>query len=305
MILLIGRLALNQDFTLESALTPCLLRSIAIIRQLLSRKALQRLIPLVVLVIVVGVYWWFFYDFPYTRDAYISAGVSNVSAQVSGTIRRVFVKDNQFVKQGQALFAIDSRAYQAAVDQQQLQLTLARDQLTAAQRAVPHRANQVMIAQDKLNAAKLSLQIAEQHLQQTVVKAKISGYLSNMQLQVGSYIKAGQALFALINPQSWVCIARFRETVLAQLHIGDKVTVKLAMYPGYHLQGEITSIGWGINREQSSGDAAPSSLPYLKATEDWVRISQRFPVRIRLLNIDNHYPLRLGASASVYAKAAN
>ena len=69
------------------------------------------------------------------------------------------------------------------------------------------------------------------------------------------------------------------------------------MYPGKVFHGHVKSIGWGINRVQS-GNVAPSTLVYLEATEDWIRIAQRFPVRIYIDDLTDEYPMRIGASAT-------
>ncbi|WP_019218214.1 hypothetical protein [Legionella tunisiensis] len=71
----------------------------------------------------------------------------------------------------------------------------------------------------------------------------------------------------------------------------------LDMYPGKVFHGHVGSIGWGINRVQS-GKVAPSTLVYLEATEYWIKIAQRFPVRIYIDDISSEYPLRIGASAT-------
>ena len=162
-------------------------------------------------------------------------------------------------------------------------------------------------------------------MSQTEIKAQTDGFISNVFLQKGNYMTPGQSMFALVrssatrlvflqkgnymtpghDTEQWWVIANFRETVLRRLHVHDKVEVYLDMYPGQTFQGQIESISWGVNRREASSNVVNSSLAYLKTTEDWIRIAQRFPVRIRLKNAPGRYSLRVGASARVKVIASS
>lgn len=175
-------------------------------------------------------------------------------------------------------------------------------QVAAAQQAL-------QIAKEDLNnsaikAATAEVDQAQFNLNHTIVKAPNDGYVSNFQLSVGQFVNSNKPLFALVESDKWWIITRYRETVLRKIHIGDPVKIHIDMYPGVTFKGIVESIAWGINREQSSSSAAPSTLAYLEATENWIRIAQRFPVRIKILDVEKKYPLRVGASASttVYEK---
>ena len=98
----------------------------------------------------------------------------------------------------------------------------------------------------------------------------------------------------------WLVITRYRETVLRHIKVGQKVTVWVDMYPGHKFHGVVESIGWGINRFQASNNVRESTLAYLEPTEYWIRIAQRFPVRILILDRDKKYQLRVGANAKTW-----
>ncbi|STX50734.1 hemolysin D [Legionella busanensis] len=131
----------------------------------------------------------------------------------------------------------------------------------------------------------------------TTIVAPTDGLITNFNLRVGQYIKTGEWLFAFIDTQQWWVETRYRETAIRLIKPGDKAKIWLDMYPGKTFHGHVKSIGWGINRVQSQG-VAPSSLVYMEPTEDWIRIAQRFPVRIYIDDISPDYPLRIGASAT-------
>ncbi|HHF7367122.1 TPA: efflux RND transporter periplasmic adaptor subunit [Legionella bozemanae] len=230
-----------------------------------------------------------FYD-TRSNDAYVSAHVVNMAAMVSGPVTRIYVKDNQRVKKGDKLIEIDSLPYVDAVQQAKFKLEIA----------------QLNYENEKVDAAKAKLKIAQAHfeldkanyrLNHTILVAPADGYITNFNLRVGQYIKKGEGLFALIETKQWWVVTRYRETALRLIQPGDKAKIMIDMYPGKVFHGHVDSIGWGINRVQS-GNVAPSTLMYLEATEDWIRIAQRFPVRIYIDDLSDEYPMRIGASAA-------
>tara|TARA_B100000989_G_scaffold290921_1_gene264740 strand:+ start:16521 stop:17537 length:1017 start_codon:yes stop_codon:yes gene_type:complete len=154
----------------------------------------------------------------------------------------------------------------------------------------------------RVHEAKAKLERAQYDLDQTIIKASRDGYVTNVLIEPGDFVNAGEPLFALVDTSEWWVITRYRETVLRRIKIGDNVNVHIDMYPGKSFRGVVDSIGWGINRAQASKTAAPSTLPYLEPTEYWVRIAQRFPVRIKIVDNDPNYPLRVGANAKTYVK---
>lgn len=131
----------------------------------------------------------------------------------------------------------------------------------------------------------------------TTLYAPTDGYITNFNLRKGQYVKEGDGLFALVETDCWWVVTRYRETSIRLIKPGDKAKIMLDMYPGKVFWGHVGSIGWGINRVQA-GEVAPSTLAYLEATEDWIKIAQRFPVRIYFDEISPDYPLRIGASAT-------
>lgn len=150
---------------------------------------------------------------------------------------------------------------------------------------------------NQVQAAKAVYNKARYLYTHTAVLAPSDGYITNFNLRHGQYIKVGQGLFALVESKHWWVVTRYRETAIRLIKPGDKAKIMLDMYPGKVFHGHVGSIGWGINRVQA-GKVAPSTLAYLEATEYWIKIAQRFPVRIEFDEINPAYPLRIGASAT-------
>lgn len=150
---------------------------------------------------------------------------------------------------------------------------------------------------NQMKAALASYKQACYLYQHTTIKAPSNGYVTNFNLRQGQYIKMGEGLFALVETNCWWIVTRYRETSIRLIKVGDKAKITMDMYPGKVFHGHVSSIGWGINRVES-GSVAPSTLAYLEATEDWIKIAQRFPVRIDIDDVSPDYPLRIGASAT-------
>lgn len=176
------------------------------------------------------------------------------------------------------------------------------DKIKEQEASIVEAQQQLKIAQTNLDdsevlAAQAELDQANYLLNHTTLTAPEDGYITNFNLRVGQYIAAGQGLFALVENKVWWVVTRYRETAIRLIKPGDKAKITIDMYPGKVFHGHVGSIGWGINRVQS-GNVAQSTLVYLEPTEDWIRIAQRFPVRIYIDDVSDDYPLRIGASAT-------
>src|SRR5246127_3970065 len=73
---------------------------------------------------------------PRTDDAAIRANIVGIAPQVSGPIVDLRVADNQFVKQGDLLFAIDCRPYEARLDRARADLALTVKEVDAQRKMI-------------------------------------------------------------------------------------------------------------------------------------------------------------------------
>jgi membrane fusion protein (multidrug efflux system) len=144
----------------------------------------------------------------------------------------------------------------------------------------------------QLRAAAAQLSKATHDRVKTHVTAPAEGLLSNVTLRPGATVQAGAPLFAIIEANRWWVDANFKETDLARVKVGQPATVRLDMYPDVTFDGMVESISAG------SG-ATFSVLPPENASGNWVKVTQRFPVRISLTNPPPDKPLRVGASTTV------
>jgi RND family efflux transporter MFP subunit len=275
---------------------------------------------LVTLVIVCMAGWaaWVLYlrymTDPWTRDSQVRANIVGIAPRVSGPIIRVAVRDNQQVKIGDLLFEIDPTDFNAQLNvaagqvlngeanlkqrQQDLdrQTELYRNHVVA-QQDFQNAQDNFSAAQAQLISAKANLELARLNLTYTKVFAPVNGYVTNMNTSEGTYVTAGKQLIALVDGSSFWIAAYFKETQVPHIQIGQKADLALMGYR-QPFQGVVRSIGWGIYVQDGSGSDATGLLPSISQTVDWVRLPQRFPVRIEPSGVPP-VPLRIGQTVSV------
>jgi len=251
---------------------------------------------------------------PWTRDAYVRANVVGVAPRVAGPIVQIPVKDNQAVKKGDLLFQIDPRTFQATLDQAKGQLAQAQAKLVDleanAKRAVDLLAKNVIsreqyddqvqafeAAKADVEAAQAAVENAQLNLDFTTVVSPVDGYLTNINTSPGTYVAAGQQLLALVDTSTFWVAAYFKETQINHVQPGDTVRITLMGHNGQPFEGEVVSTAWGIFVQDGS-TVGNQMLPDVQQTVDWVRLPNRFPVRVQVTG-EPPVPLRIGQTASV------
>ena len=150
----------------------------------------------------------------------------------------------------------------------------------------------------QLEAARADFRVAEKALANTKVLAPFDGKIVNLKTTVGDYVSIAENLFSLINTTAWFAIANFRETELKNIKIGDDVLIYVMANNQTPLQGKVHSIGWGVSPSSLNDN---TGLPNVPRSLNWVKVAQRFPVRITISNPPEEL-MRIGASVSVVIK---
>lgn len=147
-----------------------------------------------------------------------------------------------------------------------------------------------------VRAALAKVDQAKLDLENTRVSAPAGGLIANFSLRPGSTVQKEIPLFTIISDEEYWVDANFKETELDRVRPGQRAQIVVDMYRRHPFEGEVQSLSGG------SG-AAFSLLPAQNATGNWVKVTQRVPVRIRVLNPDPAFPLRIGTTASVRVRA--
>jgi membrane fusion protein, multidrug efflux system len=149
----------------------------------------------------------------------------------------------------------------------------------------------ILISQRPAMAARVDR--ARLDLARCRVVTPFNAYVTNMNISVGEYAKPGDPLFTLIDTRTWWVIANYREAKIKSIHIGSPVDVYLMGHPDRKFLGLVESIGYGVFPEDGGVE---TGLPNIERTINWVHLSTRFPVRIRIQNPDPDL-FRIGATA--------
>ena len=171
-------------------------------------------------------------------------------------------------------------------------MSLGEQQLASAAAALAGNPDIAIDDHPAVRTALAAVAGAERNLAKATVTAPADGIVSQVaNLNVGQFVATGTTIASLIETGDMWIEANFKETQLASLAPGLPVEVKVDAYPGVTFEGRL-EIDW-------SGDGAQFALiPAQNATGNWVKVTQRIPVRIAVTPIDGKV-LRAGMSAVV------
>ncbi|MET0546171.1 MAG: HlyD family secretion protein [Caulobacterales bacterium] len=168
----------------------------------------------------------------------------------------------------------------------------ARQTMAASLAALGGDVNQSIDDFPQVREAAARVESAQVGVNHTVIKALQAGTVTRVdQVQVGSYVNAGQPLFWMVAGEPWV-EANFKENQLENMRVGQEATVKVDAFPGEKLQARVMSFSPGTG-------AVFSAIPAQNATGNWVKVVQRLPVRLKLINPPADLPISAGLSAEV------
>ncbi|MCI1899417.1 MAG: HlyD family secretion protein [Enterobacter sp.] len=281
----------------------------------MSLKTIKYFSTLVVFALALIAGWWlwnFYMQSPWTRDGKIRAEQVSITPQVSGSITALLIKDNQFVKEGDVLFRIDDTPFHIALLNAQAQLAKAQSDLAKANNEANRRRHlsqnyisaedldtaniNVKAMQAGVEVAEATLKQAQWQLTQTVVKAPVDGWVTNLSTRTGNYATTGQPIFALVDSHSFYVVGYFEETKLRHIQVG--APAQITLYSGSkRLQGHVSSIGRAIYDQSVETDSG--LVPDIKPNVPWVRLAQRVPVRVEFDNLPDNITLVSGTTCTV------
>ena len=192
---------------------------------------------------------------------------------------------------------------QAALVQAQAQLsyaTLYHDQASSQAAESQAKLGQAIHAIDRVEtpesrrpALASRVDSARLDLERTRVVSPFDAYVTSMNISVGAYAHPGTPIFTLIDTRAWYVIANYRESKLKNIPIGAHVDVYLMGHPDRRFNGHVESIGYGVLPEDGK---LAAGLPDIERTLNWVHLSARFPVRVRMDDPDPQL-FRMGETA--------
>jgi len=148
-------------------------------------------------------------------------------------------------------------------------------------------------AQSGIYAAQLKT--AQDQLSYTKIRSPIDGYVGAKNVEVGRTVQPGESLMTIIPSTGVYITANYKETQLGNMRPGQPVDVKVDAYKGVKFHGHVQTIAPAAQNKFSL-------VPAQNATGNFVKVTQRVPVRILFDNPDPKYPLRPGMSVEASVK---
>jgi multidrug efflux system membrane fusion protein len=283
-------------------------------------KFIRKIITVIIVAgaVLITLYVWGIIErHPRTDDAAARANVVGIAPRVSGQTIKLNVQDNQAAKKGDVLFEIDPEDYRLILEKAKAELATVDRQLAQAQDTLhrmepllPHgfetaenvdkARTAVTTLQAQREGAIATINLEELHLSYCKVIAPFDGRVINLNISAGAHVTAGVPVFSLLDTTKWYVIANFREAEVRHMAPGSEAIVYLSSAPNQRFRGKVQGIGWAVKPEGEL-DLPPSGVPYIKRELNWVRVAQRFPVRIEVENPDQDL-FRMGASAVAIIK---
>lgn len=198
--------------------------------------------------------------------------------------------ENLFKDQAITKKQLDDSRFNAQTALQQLEnsrtdLSSAESRIDVLKAGIAKTEAALAVKQAKIEQTKLKLSY-------TKVFAPQAGRIGRKNVSEGQFVQAGTPLFSIVNDTTYWIIANFKESQLKKLVPGKEVDIEIDAYPDLKLKGTIESLS------EATG-AKFSLLPPDNASGNFVKVSQRLPVKILIKDIDK-YKDKLRAGLSVF-----
>ena len=224
-----------------------------------------------------------------------SAKIALLAAQ-SDYQRRAALMASQAVSQEEVQHAADTvKKAQAQLDAAVAKQATARSAVVTAQAqrnvTVANLGKNDVLSQPAVQTAMANIQTAWLNLNRTQIVAPIDGQIAKRGVQLGQKISAGTPLMVIVPLHDLWVDANFKESQIKDIHLGQAVNLTSDIYGK-----EVVYHGKVIGLSAGTGSAF-SVLPAQNATGNWIKVTQRLPVRIALDSKElQQHPLRVGLS---------
>ncbi len=180
-------------------------------------------------------------------------------------------RQQQLVKTGSGSVQAVQQAT-ATLQQDQASLAQMQANIISAQKNKAVAEAQKSSALASLKQAQAQAEEAQQNLSYTTITAAQPGRIARLAGAKGQYVEAGQAISTFVPDDVWIT-ANFKETQLTDMRPGQPVDITIDAYPNHTLHGKVASV-------QPGSGTAFSLLPAENATGNYVKVTQRVPVKI-------------------------
>ncbi|POY37414.1 secretion protein HlyD [Solitalea longa] len=178
-------------------------------------------------------------------------------------------------------------------DVTQKQIVASQEDVAISASRIPMMQAAVAKAQANVDFKKAKIDEEKLKLSYTTIVATASGKIGKKNIENGQYIQAGQSLMTIIDNNEFWVVANFKETQIEKIKVGQAAKITIDSYPDLSILGKVVSIS------EATG-AKFSLLPPDNATGNFVKVTQRVPVKIQLNEPDKYREyLKSGLSLDV------
>jgi len=222
------------------------------------------------------------------------ASQAQAQAQYRSALDNVAAADTS-VTQAQARYTAaiaTANAAEAGIGSQRGQLATARGRFDES--STPYKVSaqqaQYLAAQAQVKSLDAQLRIAQDQLGYTVIRSPIDGYVGAKNIEIGATVSPGQSLLDLVPRYGTYITANYKETQLGKIKVGQDVDITLDAYKGTTFHGKVQTIAPASQNTFSLVQAS-------NATGNFVKVTQRLPIRIVVVDPPAGKPQRVGMSA--------
>jgi len=237
---------------------------------------------------------------PYSKELIVESRVLQIAPEFGGIVKKIQAKPNVPLKRGDPLFLMDPAPRQAKVDEIKGRLAEAQEKYDVERRLVKAGAGvqeKLVNYKAQLDSVQGELDKAQYHLEQTQIVAPSDGYIVNMQLREGVFIRLKSPVLTFIDTEEYYLVAKVLQKAVQRIDPGDEVEVALEMYPGRVFPAEVLHVVWASGKAQITASGKLPTQQQIGAPPD------AFVVKIRFKGDTQEFPLRFGASglAAIYS----
>jgi len=227
----------------------------------------------------------------------MKAGIESANARQSKAVKDLGRIKSMFAKGAATQQSLDAAVSELQSADAQVQMTTRQYEASLQQKGsvqsnAKSQQEQVGISNASVQQRLAELKLAESQLEHTVIVAPFDGIVSKKSVESGQYIQASQPVCSEVESDELWVTAIFKETQLGRIKTGQTAHIRVDAFPDLTLNGSVESIG-------AATGAKFSLLPPDNATGNFVKVTQRIPVRIRLDNPDVSAGLAPGMSVLV------
>ena len=232
---------------------------------------------------------------PSSAQATITGRIVEIAPQVSGRVVDVPVEPNAPLEMGEVLFTIDPVIYEARVQELEAGLALAElrlQQYTELAEASAGSEFQLQQTEAEVKQLAARLAMAEDDLQNTIVRAPAQGLVPRLFLQPGMQVGPTRSVITFVDTGQLVIVAQIQQKSLGNIRAGDKAMVNFPALPGNVFEAQVIAVPNAIGEAQV---LASGQLPVL----DQARMTRLYPVYVSLPEDFPEELRKVGLAASV------